>query len=192
MTKMFFIILRRIILFISVETVFFSSEKPFVSQFEKKCKQLNYTVVPRGAKQTTYFGFLPPLPADLLKNHANTLGLLYDQNPKKAFMGFGLRFFPSRQEFGCGFGLSPPTSENKLWRDKIFNCRELIWREVKIGNRIKGRGLQHTGIHGMKIPFDTSQINDNESLTVMTDQLFDKNICPFVDSIFTVLEKSLS
>ena len=61
-----------------------------------------------------------------------------------------------------------------------------------MGSPNKRAGLEHTGIHGVKIPFDTSQINDNESLTVMTDQLFDKYICPFVDSIFTVLEKSLS
>ena len=47
-------------------------------------------------------------------------------------------------------------------------------------------------IQRINLPFDTNQMNDNEKLTIMTDQLFDQNISPFVENVFIVLAKSLT
>ena len=170
---------------------FFSSENPFAELFESACRRRNYIVSARGVKQSTYFGFLPQIPDTLLRalSSYSEGGVL--PKPHSLFVvGFQFRFIPGKSLLRLSFGLGPPNSDNAELREAIYSCKEAIWK-LNEGDPVERAGRVHTGIYTKKIPFETTNEAGPFSLSEEVEDLFERDVCSFVDKIYRAIERCL-
>jgi hypothetical protein len=151
---------------------FFSTEKPFVVAFEKACESLDYFVVPRGKKQTTYFGFRPKS----LHNFFLVRGI-----NRSIPCSFSCRFYDEKHLIVLKFGLDPETPENARYRQLILASMYEIY-EAKIGIKILRSGKKHTGLVKLEIPFDTMNL-EKFCIDRQIETLFESNFKDFVSEI---------
>ena len=170
---------------------FFSSENPFAELFESACRRKNYIVLARGKKQSTYFGFLPPMPDNLLRvlRKCSEEGAL-PKDHSLSVVGFQFRFIPGKSLLRLSFGLGPPNSDNAALREAIYSCKEAIWK-LNEGDPVERAGRVHTGIYTKKIPFETTNEAGPFSLSEKVEDLFERDVCSFVDKIYRAIERCL-
>jgi hypothetical protein len=156
---------------------FFSPDKPFLNFFETACREHGFKAIPRGTKQTTYFGFWPE----------KILDSYFQQNELQDIpFSFSFRYLDKKSVLELFFQITPETDRNVRSRMALVSNVGLF-QESRSGLPVKSRGTKHIGVCKQRIPFNVMDFGANEIESAL-NKIFAGGMKDFVEEISETLK----